>query len=599
MADVAALCGSDRYQASDGIAEAARYVAARAEEAGLRDVRVHEFPADGARRWWSFRAPVGWSPVSGVLQGGGVTVRYPEEPFTLAAYSGGGGGELAVYGVADVAEARGAVVLHDDVAVPLSEVLGLAERHGAAGVVTEQVSPGGGIGRVELRAGGSSFAFSVPRGAVRRLAEAGRVRVAVAVERGAAMPVVTGVLPGDGGEILLYAHLCHPRPSANDNATGVAALLGAARVLAARARRRPVRFVWGPEFTGMAAYLHDVAEQAPFAAVNVDMAGEDQRLCGGPLIVERCPDHLPGFVGALAEHVVACLPQAARSYAGTVECDTWAWRATPFVGASDHSLLVDRSVGTPVVTLGHWPDRFNHSSGDTLDKVDPAELRRTATVAAATAAVLAEATPRDRPELEGIALRWAAARLMECVPSPGAAPPRHRTEVGLAALRHRTEVGLAALGWLDEVCGGHGDEQARRWLTGLAEHVGTLLPSGAPQDVPAGPPVRRCWPGPFNVRGFAEAAGDAGRAWVDARLTADRAGGYTRMLALAHAVDDVRDRAQVAGYATLASGLPIGDGFAGEFIDLLVAAGWAEEDGTTSPAAVAPAVRPPTPKEGP
>ncbi|MFD2350428.1 hypothetical protein ACFSTC_15525 [Nonomuraea ferruginea] len=195
-------------------------------------------------------------------------------------------------------------------------------------------------------------------------------------------------------------------------------------MLAGRRGRRGIRFVWGPEFTGMAAYLHDVAARPPVAAVNVDMAGQDQRRCGGPLIVERSPDHLPGFVNALTEHVVAALPQAARSYSGAVACDTWAWRATPFVGASDHSLLVDASIGCPTVSLGHWPDRFNHSAADTLDKLDPAELRRTATVAGAVAAVLA-GLAGERAELEDIAVGWgggAVARLLAGVTGAAAAP---------------------------------------------------------------------------------------------------------------------------------------------------------------------------------
>ncbi|MFC6086185.1 DUF4910 domain-containing protein [Sphaerisporangium aureirubrum] len=579
MADVAAVCGFDRYQASAGIAAAAAYVAGRAEEAGLKDVRVHEFPADGERRWWSFRAPTGWTPVRAVLSevGAGAAVRYPEEPFTLGAYSAGTGDGGVEVAVVRAAEARpGTLVVHDEPEVGLGYVLELAESRGAVGVVTEQVSPGGGTGRVELRAGGPLFAFSVPRGVGARLMARGRARVTVTAEPGATMPVVTGVLPGDeADEILLSAHLCHPRPSANDNASGVAALLGTARVLAGAPagvrRRRGVRFLWGPEFTGTAAYLHDIAAGAPFAAVNVDMAGEDQRLCGGPLIVERCPDHLPGFVSALAEHVVASLPQASRSYAGTVPCDTWTWRATPFAGASDHSLLADRSIGTPVVTLGHWPDRFNHSSADTLDKVDPAELRRTGTVAATMAAVLSGATPADRPELETIAVQWTAARLLECLP---ASP---------ALLRHRAEVGIAALGWLDDLCGEAGSTDTRRWVEDLAAHIGTRLPYGEPPAAGGGR-VWRCWPGPFNVRGFAEAAGEAGRRWVDARLAADRSRGYALMLALAHAVDGVRDRAGVARHAELASGIPVDAAFAEEFLDLLVAAGWAGESATPDPA---------------
>ncbi|MFG1751600.1 DUF4910 domain-containing protein [Streptosporangium sandarakinum] len=652
--DVAELCRFDRYQASDGIMAAAAYVAERAERAGLSDVRLLEFPADGGRHWWTFRAPSSWTPVHAELAG---VAAYPDRPFTLAAYSAptgpdgveapvvrlgagpgttrgvplestrGAPGPARGAGTAhdDPERLRGAIAVHDDPDLPLPAALDLAARYGALGLATDRVSGPGRTGRIELRAGGPLLAFSLTPGQLADLAGRDRVRVTVRTHGAAPMPVVTALLPGEprepgdpaaAEEVLLSAHLCHPRPSANDNASGVAALLGAAAVLAGvRRGRRAVRFVWGPEFTGMAAYLHDVAPAPPVAAVNVDMAGQDQRLCGGPLIVERSPDHLPGFVNALAEYVVGALPQAGRSYSGAVACDTWAWRATPFVGASDHSLLVDRSVGCPTVTLGHWPDRFNHSSADTLDKVDFQELRRTATIACATAAVLAAAGEEDRGELERIATRWAAARLLECLPRPGAPPADLAADRARGLLRHRTAVALGALDGVDRLCGRPGDPGPRRWVEGLSAHVAGLLPGTRSEPAPAGPgslgrtrpetvpvgrvrpepwasgaepgtpepvgpPLRRTWEGPFNLRGLAEAASPAGRDWIDGRLAADRSRAYALMLALAHGVDGTRDRAELARYAEYAAELPVGTDFADGFLSVLVEAGWAEETTT-------------------
>ncbi|WP_214106902.1 DUF4910 domain-containing protein [Acrocarpospora catenulata] len=624
--DVVELAAHDRYQASDGIMAAAAYVAERAEQAGLREVRLLEFAADGDRRWWSFRAPVSWTPVHAELAG---VVGYPEQPYALAAYSAptppdGIWAPVVRLGHAEPDQLRGAIVAHDDPRVPVPVALDLAAGQGAAGFVTDQLfvadqhSTGQGavgfvtdqlfvadqhstgrsagrVGRIELRPGARLPAFSLTPGQLAELVRRGRAHVVVRTHSRAPMPVVTGLLPGEeAAEVLLGAHLCHPRPSVNDNASGAAALLGAATVLAeAGSRRRGVRFLWAPEFTGMAAYLHDAAASVPVAAVNVDMAGQDQRRCGGPLIVERSPDHLPGFVSALTEHVVAALPQAARSYSGAVACDTWAWRATPFVGASDHSLLVDASIGCPTVTLGHWPDRFNHSSADTLDKLDPGELRRTAAVACATAGVLAAAGGRDsgeRTELERIALGWGASRLLAClsVTSGGIEPTR-----GL--LRHRTAVALGALDGLDALYGQGGDqdgdqggnqggnqdgeqsrEPSRRWLGDLSAHVAAMLPEEAAPE-PPGRSLRRTWAGPFNLRGLAEAAGERGRRWIDAQAARDRAGSYALMLALAHGIDGARDQAGVARYAEHAAELPVQPRFASEFLAVLVEAGWAEE----------------------
>ncbi|MGI5272908.1 DUF4910 domain-containing protein [Nonomuraea sp. CA-218870] len=577
--DVAELAVFDRYQASDGIRSAAEHVAARAERAGLSGVRILEFPADGARRWWSFRAPLSWTPVRAAIDD---VVRYPEQPFTLAAGSAATPPGGVIVPVAPLAAAgEGVLAVHDDPGTPVPAAISRAADAGAFGLVTDRLP---GPGRVELPAGSRLVAFGVTPGQAAELLRRGRVRVEVETHRRAAMPVVTGLLPGAGPEeVLLSAHLCHPRPSVNDNASGAAALLGVARALAGGRGRRGVRFVWGPEFTGMAAYLHDVAGRPPVAAVNVDMAGQDQRRCGGPLIVERSPDHLPGFVNALTEHVVAALPQAARSYSGAVACDTWAWRATPFVGASDHSLLVDASIGCPTVSLGHWPDRFNHSAADTLDKLDPAELRRTATVAGAVAAVLA-GLAGERAELESIAVGWGAERLLDC---------RQRSP---ALLRHRTAVALSALDGLTGLRGPGPDDGSRAWLTGLAEHMAAqtddgshvrpaapaehaavLTPAGAGRPAGGGRALSRTWEGPFNLRGLAEASGLAGRAWLERQAARDRARSYALMLALAHGVDGRRDRAAVAAYARCAAELPVPEEFAHEFLAVLVEAGWAKE----------------------
>jgi hypothetical protein len=88
MADVHAICEYDRYQASAGIMAAAAYVADRARAAGLSDVAVLAFPADGAERWWTYRAPQSWTPVKATLSvDGKLLVSYPDQPYSLAAYS--------------------------------------------------------------------------------------------------------------------------------------------------------------------------------------------------------------------------------------------------------------------------------------------------------------------------------------------------------------------------------------------------------------------------------------------------------------------------------------------------------------------------------
>lgn len=629
MADLVAVAEHDRYQASAGIAAAAAEVAERAQRAGVREVTVHSFPADGARRWWTYRAPLGWTPLRARLRLDGDTVlRYPEQPYALAAYSAAtppGGRPARVLrwsALRSDAQAAGALVVVDAPGPAFPALAGRLARAGAVAVAADPLAARTDrgpdqVGRLELAPGSELAGFSVAPALLDRLAAAAdagaTAEVELVAETGSGvLPVVTGVLPGSGpdagAELLLTAHLCHPRPSANDNASGVAALLAAARVLAGvpgpSAGWPAVRFLWGPEFLGLAAYLHDVvlagAAPSPLLAVNVDMAGQDTRRCGGPLVIERCPDDRPSFLPALAERCAALLPPAARSYSGAMPCDPWSWRSAPFAGGSDHALLVDPPTGRPAIGLGHWPDRTNHSSADTLDAVDPAELRRTATIAAATvAAVRGRADPALAADVADATACWAVEYALGALPgrrppSPAAAPPRGepvldpRGEAGTAGwLAHRAGVALTAVRSLDGA--GVPPERIRSLAGAVATALAALAPIGAPGGAaepagaaasPGGGLTDRSvlspgWSGPVNLRALMEAAQPADRDWLDARLAEDRGGTYARAVALLRALDGRRDRYAAAWWAAYSSELAIPVGFAERLFDMLHRAGWA------------------------
>ena len=629
MTDLAAVCGHDRYQASAGITDAAGYVAERAEAAGMAEVSVLSFPADGTRRWWTYRAPQSWTPVRARLAVNDVTlVSYPRQPYTLAAYSAPTPlRRLPLVRWSAVrlgADPGGALVVVDEPA-GLGVIAGPLTAAGALAVVADPLGGRqdrdlGQVGRLELAAGGRLAAFSVTASQLAALIAAAETEAVATVEvvvdeAARAMPVVTGLLPGAGDEeVLLAAHLCHPRPGANDNASGVAALLGAARVLAgtATAGGPGVRFLWGPEFTGVAAYLHDEVGSGrtppPSLAINVDMAGQDVHRCGGPLVIERGPDDIPSFLPALAGRCAALLPPASLSYSGAVPCDPWTWRATPFAGGSDHALLADAPARCQAIALGHWPDRANHSSADTPDLVDPAELRRTAVIACAmAAAVRGRADPRLAADVGEATVSWAAEHVLAALPGrrpapahlpapPGGGPDadpvldphddanawrwlRHRRAVAIGAIRALSAAGAEA-GWL---------RSSTAWLDSIAAATAERL------TVPASPPVpddhgpddhgnalRRNWAGPVNLRALAEAACPADRDWLEDRLAVDRGGNYARAVALMRAVNGDRDRDEVAWWAALSSELPIPVSFAGRFLDLLSTAGWATSGGGTS-----------------
>jgi hypothetical protein len=602
----------DRYQASAGVEGAAAYVAERAVAAGLEDVEVHSYPADGRRRWWTFAAPMSWTPGRAELtlveadgRPGETVVSYPDQPYRLAFQSAstvdqGVHTPLVLWSRWSGGPLLGRTVVIDAPtrALPLPE---LADA-GAIGVVVGAGSGDENLARrLELPNGSPLFGFSLSPSQFRRIMAAavagGSARVMVSAHQRANLPVVTGRLAGTGpGGVLVCAHLCHPAPSANDNASGVVALLAVARTAAARrlSLRRGLWFVWGPEFVGLAAHLYqhqaDPARTGFDLAINLDMIGENQRTCGGPLIIERSPDHLPSYLNAVVERCVESVPPAGRSFSSAVACDTWSWRATPFVGASDHLLPADRSMGRPSVQLGHWPDRYHHTSADTLDKVDLAELRRVVAVTGGALATICEATVEDLPELERLTTAWGAELIQSCLQPPAGArepgpdrfdPWREDARAGL--LDHRRRIAVASVGSLSSLDGGQGDERRRtaeRWLDGLANHLRLIVAgepdgSAAPDECPSLIPR---WPGPFNLRALIEDATGDDRAWLSEQLAIDGPGTYATFVALAHSLDGSRGARDAIRWAAFAAQLPISVPLAKRYFAAMQAAGWLAGD---------------------
>jgi aminopeptidase YwaD len=222
-----------------------------------------------------------------------------------------------------------------------------------------------------------------------------------------AFEVVSASIPGEmQEEIVVAAHLCHPQPSANDNASGAAAALEAARtlqVLIASGElprpRRTIRFLWMAEMTGMAAYLsgHEAELDRLVAGINLDMVGEDQGQTGSSWLVELPPEAAASFAPDLLLHLRAELPalkgmtDVSPSHTGIGATPLYRHAETPFSGGSDHYILSDPSVGVPTPMLIQWPDRFYHTSADTPDRTDPQSLARAGTLAAAYACWLAAA----------------------------------------------------------------------------------------------------------------------------------------------------------------------------------------------------------------
>jgi aminopeptidase YwaD len=433
-----------RWFVSDGYLDAAAYVREQAEAAGLKDVKIERFPSDGKLFYSTDRTLPKWTVRSASLRMVSPTPRHlvswDEAPIVLASNSRAADVQAELIDVGEGVQAsdyegkdvRGKLVLasspQEKGRIETAHRLAVLER-GAAGVISYRsyhlddfpdLVTWDHIWTLALDGKQSTFGFCISKRMgweLQRLLRSGRkvvlqARVDADLSAGE-YGVVTGLIPGtdpSGQEVWFVAHLDHTLPSANDNASGSAAILETARVLkslldskALPQPRRTLRFLWVPEIRGSYAYISRHLEQTrrAVAVVNMDMVGENQELCGSVFRVTRTPDSTPSFLNDLLLWNLEFMlgheiqpeaeltdPLAVFSPFGT----RGDWRAAviPYSEGSDHDVFMGGVVNVPATMLGSWPDNFYHSSGDTPDKSDPTQLKRAIVYGALLAASIAE-----------------------------------------------------------------------------------------------------------------------------------------------------------------------------------------------------------------
>lgn len=521
------VCDLARYhriQASPGFRAAAEYVLERLQTAGVES-RIHSYRADGTC-YWTASLGTEWDVDEATLD-----LLVPgEPPQRLADFSAcpislvprsapfAGEAEVVDVGRGDRAEdyegqdVAGRVVLAEG---EFQAVYEHAVRHrGAVGILYHGMRPIPSVrDRLDLPDVRHYTSFwwgpeeeGEPRcfGFVltRRQAEALRTRLREgAAGSGGAEPirvrarvvsrlyegafeVVEAFIPGQTTqEVVLVAHLCHPRPAANDNASGSAALLEAATALQRLLRegdlpplRRGVRFLWVPEMTGTYAYLasREAELGRMVAGLNLDMVGESQEQCGSTFVIERPPEAMASFAPELLERLRE-EGFGETSHSGYLPPTGFRHAVIPFSGGSDHYILSDPTVGVPTPMLNQWPDRFWHTTGDAPDRVDPQMLARAAALAGAYAWFVGHAGPAEARWLghemltrfrqrmsrvaQGLLTEGLGLKEQDALGSHWLAARRR-----LAYLQERQEAALATLLRLD---GGVGDEVSR-WQAAVA-----------------------------------------------------------------------------------------------------------------------------------
>ncbi|MGY5873503.1 MAG: DUF4910 domain-containing protein [Candidatus Thorarchaeota archaeon] len=411
-----------RIQASPGLHDAVMYL--KKEINGLTgvDVKLHEYPADGKTTIGTWEAVHGWEPKSGKL-----TLIEPEEelladftaePISLIAHSTSTDIEAEVVYVGKGVSAedyegkdvKGKIVLTEGLARLVHKIA--CGKMGAAGLLTfvppsdrdeiadlrryDAIWPGGD----EKAAARFGFSLAQADGLkLKGMLEEGKtVKVKAKVDASikiGKIEVLSAVIPGEdkSKEFWLAAHVCHPNQGANDNASGSGAIMEALRVISQLIDEgkipKPsysIRFLWMPEWSGTIYFIdkEKAALKGCIGMLNMDMVGADPAKAGSTLHLFRTPFSLPSTLNNVVRYwgTTEATRKDDRREGGTMA--PLPFKYDRYSAGSDHFMLTDSTVGIPAVMLNQSPDRFYHTSTDTIDKIDTRQMAYASRIAALT-----------------------------------------------------------------------------------------------------------------------------------------------------------------------------------------------------------------------
>ena len=412
----------NRIQASPGFREAAEYVRGVLEEYGFDNAKILEFPADGKINQWDWESPIAWKGIDAELwliePHKELLCDYHEVPTCLISHS-----QSAVT-VADLVDVGPGTdewhynqsFVQDSIVLttgPARDVYPFLIKNGVQGMIRypsdirsfqyPDMVIADAFWPVNEDRDIIPFGFSISRRQAERLkgylAEGKKVRVMAKVNADLGdgdLNIVEASLPADeedAEEILMVAHLCNPKPSANDNASGSGLMLEIARVLRKlilegklAPNKRTIRFLWLTEYSGAIAWLHWNFHKIDniFACINLNAVGESPERIGTPLRVSIPPYSTESFLEDLMSAIAELVAEDPRYCSMDGSRRKLKYELEAFSGTSDHTIFIDKYFDIPSIMLGH-EDQFSGTNMDIIENVDSSELLRVGLIATTAA----------------------------------------------------------------------------------------------------------------------------------------------------------------------------------------------------------------------
>jgi len=409
---VAKLSQYSRVQASNGYHDSLETIKEELVSLGFEDIEHFKSPADGETTIWGYIAPYQWE-----IKTGSLWIEEPEKtklcdfndiPVSIMIHSKSCDttAEIVDIGVGDKKEdyekndIKGKIILMSG---PIYVNRPYIEESEAIGVIyypdLKRTRDNfdrriyNGLFMTKERINNAKFGFSISYNQgmhLKDLLKKGPVKVKASIKAELMegnLEVLSSYIKGTEfpeQEIVIIAHLCHPLPSANDNASGSAGLLELARAFKYLIKnkiidnpKRTLRFVWVPEFNGTVPWMkfHEDRIRNVLACINLDMIGEHPSKLGQPFEVILAPRSTPSILNDIAFTFVKRIADHPKGIAINGTKTPMSYRLTSYDGGSDHFLFIDSYFGIPALMLGHNDPNW-HSHVDTVEYCDSTELKR-------------------------------------------------------------------------------------------------------------------------------------------------------------------------------------------------------------------------------
>ncbi len=407
----------ERYFTFPNFEKSAQRCGLELKKAGLSDVEVEEFPADGETSWSGWKAMKAWdvekaellvtSPEKTVL------TNWVAKPESLVMYSGSCDyeGELVEWNGEPDADLSGKIPLTG------SRPLDVVHRMRAMkvpGIISDFIGTLPGVrDRFDIpddvrwenyafkSCAGEHWGFMItPRQGkyLRDLLGKGPVRLKARIKSrtyNGVMKSATGVIKGTGPgceEVIITTHL--NEPGANDNASGTGLSLELARALNAAIEngivprpRRSIRFLYHWEGFGLLAWVHrhKILGRNILGGVNIDELGVDPSKGRSILHLFMPPAANNSCVGYFLEHLCNELLTPAMRWKAVAD------RAEII----NDAITADPNIDIVLPTLIQYPSRHYHASSDRIETLGPQTLETLGNLCATHLYFLANAGEKE------------------------------------------------------------------------------------------------------------------------------------------------------------------------------------------------------------